>query len=344
LKAAYLIHPKTIEIREVAVPQPGPGQVLVRVRAVGVCGSDVHYYLEGRIGDSIATEPHIMGHEFAGEIAALGAGVTGLRVGQLVAVEPAISCGHCELCREGHPNLCLHIRFMSVPPDQGALAEYVLVEPERCFPLPEGLTAEDGAMLEPLGVALHTMRLAKMLIGDTVAVVGCGPIGLLVLQLVRASGGLNLFATDKLDYRLEYARRYGARTVVNVDREDPVARLAEVTGGRGADLVIEASGSVEGPEQAVRLVRNGGKVLLIGIPAEDELTMTAGIVRRKGLTIKMVRRMKHTYPRAIALAQAGMVDLRSMVTHRFSLEDAGRAFDLVAEEGDGVVKAMVAIG
>lgn len=323
------------------IPQPQPGEVLVKVRAVGVCGSDVHYYLQGRIGENVATEPHIMGHEFAGEVAELGPGVQGLCVGQMVAVEPAISCGQCEMCREGHPNLCLHIRFMSVPPDQGALAEYVVVERERCFPLPEGLTAEDGAMLEPLGVALHAMRLAKMLVGDSVAVVGCGPIGLLALQLARVSGAVTLFATDRHDYRLGYARRYGAGTVVNVDREDPVVRLAQVTEGRGADLVIEAAGSAEGPEQAIRLARNGGKVLLIGIPAENEFTLTASTARRKGLTIKMVRRMKHTYPRAIALAQAGMVDLRSMVTHRFPLEETGRAFELVAEEGDGVVKAMV---
>jgi len=325
------------------VPKPGPGQVLVRVRSVGVCGSDMHYYLTGHIGETVATQPHIMGHEFAGEVAACGAGVQDLSPGQKVAVEPAMPCGHCDMCIQGHPNLCLNIRFMSVPPDQGALAEYVVTEARSCFPLPEALTTEDGAMLEPLGVALHAMRLARMLIGDTVAIVGCGPIGLLALQLVKAAGALDVLATDRLDYRLDYARRYGASAIVNVTREDPAGEMASLTDGRGFDITIEAAGDKEAPEQAVRLTRNGGKVLLIGIPSENEFTLTASTARRKGLTIKMVRRMKHTYPRAIALAVAGKVDLRSLITHRFPLEEANQAFDLVAHEKDGVLKAMIEI-
>jgi len=323
------------------MPEPTPGQVLVRVRSVGICGSDVHYYLQGKIGDAIATEPHIMGHEFAGEVAALGEGVQNLAEGQRVAVEPAIPCGQCEMCLEGHPNLCLNIRFMSVPPEPGALAEYVVVDAERCFPLPDCLSAEDGAMLEPLGVALHTMRLAKMLIGDTVAIVGCGAIGLLILQLARASGALFTVATDKLDSRLHLARHLGAALTVNITQADPTRAVREFTNGRGVDIAIEAAGEQSAPNQAASLARNGGKLLLVGIPPEDEFTLTASLVRRKGLTIKMVRRMKHTYTRAIALAAAGRVDLRTLVTHRFSLEEVNEAFDLVAHQADDVVRAMV---
>lgn len=325
------------------VPEPGPGQVLVRVRSVGICGSDMHYYLSGRIGENVATEPLIMGHELAGEVAALGPHVQGLAQGQKVAVEPAISCGHCEMCLEGHPNLCLNIHFMSVPPDQGALAEYIVASSERCFPLPASLGYDEGAMLEPLGVAIHAMRLAKLLVGDTVAVVGCGPIGLLILQLAQAAGALSLVATDKLSYRLDYARRYGAARVINVCHEDPQAVVAALTGHRGVDIVLEAAGSAEAPEQAIRLARNGGKVLLVGIPTENQFTLTASVARRKGLTIKMVRRMKHTYPRAIALAAASKVDLSGIITHRFPLAQVNEAFALVASEGDGVVKAMIQI-
>lgn len=341
MRAAFLIEPRTIEIRDVPIPEPGPGQVLVRVRAVGICASDVHYYLEGRIGDIVADEPLVLGHEFAGEVAALGDGVTGLAPGQKVAVEPAISCGHCEMCLEGHPNLCLHIRFMSTPPDQGALAEYVIATPERCFVLPDALSAVDGAVLEPLGVALHAMRLARMLVGDTVGIVGCGPIGLLTLQLAAASGALDIVATDRLDYRLDHARRYGAGLTANVCREGAHEAVARHTGGRGLDVVIETAGTTEAPEQAVRLARNGGKVLLVGIPAEDSFALTASTIRRKGLTVKAVRRMKHTYPRAIALALAGKVDLAGVVSHRFTLEQTGEAFDLVAEQAGGVIKAVV---
>ena len=341
MKAAYLVEPRRIELREVPAPEPGPGEVLVRVRAVGVCGSDIHYYRDGRIGDTAASEPLIMGHEFAGEIAALGSGVAGLTVGQRIAVEPAIACGHCEMCELGHPNLCLHIRFMATPPDQGALAEYVLATPRRCFPLPDCLSVADGVMLEPLGVALHTKLLAKLLIGDSAAVVGCGPSGLLVLQLMQASGALDIVATDRIEYRLEYARRYGAALTVNVTREDPVKVVSAFTGGRGVDIVAETAGTTEAPEEAIRLARNGGTVLLVGIPAENRFTLTASVTRRRGLTLKAVRRMKHTYPRAIALSQAGRVDLRSLVTHHFPLERANEAFTLVAEESDGVIKVMI---
>jgi len=341
VRAAYLVEPRRVSILDVPVPEPGPGEVLVRVRAVGICRSDVHYYLHGRIGDTVMREPLIMGHEFAGELAVLGTGVTGPQVGDKVAVDPAISCGHCEMCLGGHPNLCRHIRFMSTPPDQGALAEYVLASAERCFELPPEMTFAEGAMLEPLGVALHSMRLAKLLIGDTVAVVGCGPIGLLILQLAQASGALDLAASDKLDYRLECARSYGASLAVNVQREDTQAAVAAFTAKRGMDIVFEAAGGSDTLEQAIRLARAGGTVILAGIPESDRLVMTAGTARRKGLTIKLVRRMKHTYPRAIALAAAGKVDLVGLVTHRLPLARVGEAFELAAAERDGVIKAVI---
>jgi L-iditol 2-dehydrogenase len=196
-------------------------------------------------------------------------------------------------------------------------------------------------MLEPLGVALHTISLAKLTVGDTVAVVGCGPVGLLTLQLAKASGALACVATDREAYRLEFARRYGASLLVDVSTTDAAAAVDRFTAGRGVDRVFETAGSTDSPEQAVRLVRNGGTVMLVGIPASNVLTVTANVTRRKGLTLKAVRRMKHTYPRAIALTASGMVDVRGLVTHRFPLDQANEAFDLVARLGGGVVKAMV---
>ncbi len=341
MKAALLVSPSHIEISDLPMPVPGPGEVLIRVRSVGICGSDVHYFVDGRIGETVANQPLILGHEFAGEVAGVGPGVSGLTVGQRVAVDPAIPCGHCEMCLLGHPNLCLNIRFMSTPPDQGALTEYVVASAERCFLLPDSLSFAEGAMLEPLGVALHAMRLAKLFIGDSAGVVGCGPIGLLVLQLLHASGALSLVATDRLDYRLEYARRWGADLLVNVARENPSEAVHAFTRGRGLDVVFEAAGSAEAPEQAARLARNGARVLLIGIPPENSFTLTASLTRRKGLTLKAVRRMKHTYQRAIALTQAGRVDLKALITHRFPLSETEAAFSLVAGQRDGVIKALV---
>lgn len=341
MKAAYLVRPGTIELQNVPQPEPGPGQVLVKVRVVGICGSDIHYYEEGRIGDITMTDPLIMGHEFSGEVVGLGHGVTGLTVGQRVAVEPAIHCGHCDLCLEGHPNLCRHIRFMSTPPDQGALSEYVVVRPDQCFPMPDSFTFADGAMLEPLGVAMHTLRLAKVRLGDSVAVIGCGTIGLLTLQMAKASGATEIIATDLLDDRLELARRLGATQTINVSQADP-AEVIGVRGGQGGvDVAFEAAGAFEAPAQAARLARNGGSVMLIGIPSDDRIEMPAGISRRKGLTVKLVRRMKHTYPRAMRVVQAGLADVRSLVTHRYGLDQVNDAFRLVAKTGDGVIKAMV---
>jgi L-iditol 2-dehydrogenase len=258
--------------------------------------------------------------------------------GQLVAIEPAITCGRCALCLEGHPNLCLEIRFSGLGRDDGSLREW-MAWPRRCLvPLPEGLTAADGALLEPLGVALHTIDLAHVRAGASVAVFGSGPIGLLILQAARVAGAAALFATDLASrpHRLEAARALGAR-VLPADGREAAAVLA-ASSGVGVDVAIEAAGVQEAVDAAVEAARPGGRVILAGIPSEERTSFVAATARRKGLTIALVRRMKHTYPRAIALAAAGRVDLRSLVTHRFPLAEAAPAFELAARrEGLKVV-------
>ncbi|NLS78050.1 MAG: alcohol dehydrogenase catalytic domain-containing protein, partial [Chloroflexi bacterium] len=199
-----------MRIVQAARPVPGPGEVLLRIRAVGICGSDLHYYKEGGIGDAVVNEPLIIGHEFAAEVAELGPGVTGLFVGQPVAVEPAMPCHHCELCVEGNSNLCPSVRFAGSPGVQGAMREYMVHPAANCFPLLPGMTFADGAVLEPLGIGIHAVDLGKQKVGATVAVLGCGPIGLLTMQVARAAGASRIFATDLLDYRLEAAKKCGA--------------------------------------------------------------------------------------------------------------------------------------
>jgi L-iditol 2-dehydrogenase len=326
------------------VPEPGPGQVLLQVLAVGICGSGVHYFLDGGIGEDKVTEPFVIGHEFSARVAAWGPGVSGPPVGTRVAVEPAISCGTCELCQEGHPNLCERILFCSTPPTEGALREFMTHPADLVFPLPDSINDEEGAVLEPLGIALHAVRLANLRPGDTIAILGSGPIGLLTLQVALVSGARAAYVTDLVPERLAMAGQFGATATFKADEGDPVAWIMEQTGGRGVDVAFETAWAEETPAQAAEVARRGGKVIMAGIPRENVAIFPAHHCRRKGLTLKYVRRMKHTYPRAIAMVRDGLLDVQSLVTHRFSLQRAAEAYQLVASYRDGVVKAIIEVG
>jgi L-iditol 2-dehydrogenase len=344
MRASRLHGIRDLRLDELPRPAPGPGQVLLRVASVGVCGSDVHYYLHGRIGSQVVTGPIIMGHEFSAWVAELGAGLQGPEIGQLVAVDPGISCGHCESCQQGHPNLCPDVRFCGTPPIDGVFAEYTVMPAANCFPLPGGFDPVAGALLEPLGIAIHAVDLAHLKPGQTVAVLGAGPIGLLIAAVARAAGAASVLMTEPLADRRHFALDYAADAVLDPTQADMVAAILHMTGGRGVDVAFEAAGAPETPQQAAAVVRIGGTVIVAGIPADDTMTMNAGTVRRKGLTIKLVRRMKHTYPRAIRLVQTGRVDVQPLATHRFPLERIAEAFELVAGYRDGVLRAVIQVG
>jgi L-iditol 2-dehydrogenase len=329
VRAARLHGPRDVRIHEEERPTPGPDQALVRVESVGLCGSDLHWYEEGGIGSSRITHPIVPGHEMAGRT----------EDGRLVAIEPAIPCEHCALCLEGHPNLCPSIRFSGQGKDDGSMREWMAWPPHCLFPLPDGLTATDGAMLEPLGVAIHTVDLAHVRPGSRVGVFGSGPIGLFCLQVAKAAGAARLVATDLASrpHRLEAAGALGA-AAFPADEGREAKAIREAVGGYGLDVAIEAAGEQAAVDAAVESVRPGGRVVLAGIPCLERTSVRVSSARRKGLTIVFVRRMKHTYPRAIALAVAGRVDLRTMVTHRFPLAEAARAFEVAAlREGLKVV-------
>lgn len=344
MRALELHGTHNLRVAEHPDPEPGPGEVLIRVQAVGVCGSDLHYYKEGCIGDAVVRDGFIMGHEFAGVIEALGEGVSvrEFRVGDRVAPDPAVSCGHCEFCEQGHPNLCLNLRFAGQPPDiDGALRELMPWPAKVCYKIPDALSFADGAMLEPLGVALFASDLGKVKLGDTVVVIGCGPIGLLTLQCARLAGAGRIIALDRLAYRLKAARDLGADDTLLVTGEGHIESVLDWTKGRGGDVVFEAAGDNDAMRDAVEMAKRGGRVIYIGIPPKDYIMFGANSSRRKGLTIKLVRRMKHTYPRAIALVESGKIDVRRIVTHTFPLEAGGKAFDLVSVYADEVIKAVI---
>lgn len=346
MKAARLYGPRDIRVEEVADPPvPPKGEVQIRVQAVGLCGSDLHTYREGRIGATAVEAPWVPGHEFAGVVHIAGSGLRDgsgepLREGVLVAVDPSQPCGACELCLQGHPNLCLHLRFCGLFPDDGALSDLINVPASTCFRLPEGMDAVAGAMLEPLGVAMHAVRLGGIRPGQSVSVHGAGPIGLLIIQLVRRAGADPVFVTERLPWRLKRAGEYGAVPVAE-GTSSPADHILSITRGRGVDVAIEAGWAGELVQQALDATRFGGRVILVGIPDDDTLTMRHSTARRKGLTLIFSRRMKFTYPEAIQLVRKREVDVASLVTHRFPLPAAADAYSLNESYGGDVIKAMI---
>jgi L-iditol 2-dehydrogenase len=328
--------PGDLRLSDEALPKPTNGEVLLRVTAVGLCGSDLHWFTEGSIGDVRAVGPLVLGHEFAGVIE------SGPRRGQRVAANPAIPCGRCELCREGHPNLCEQVLFAGHAATDGALRRYLAWPEENLHPLPDVLSDGEGALLEPLGVALHGLDLGHLRAGMTVGVFGLGPVGLLLVRLARLAGASEVLATDMLRHRLDAAGGLGAQVFEASPEGNERAALLEATGGRGVDVALEAAGDPQAVETAVLVARPGARVVLVGIPTEDRISFPASVARRKGLTIALSRRMKHTYPRAIRLVESGQVDLASLVTHRFPLHEASAAFEALARrEG---IKVLVEPG
>ena len=325
MKSVRLHGAGDLQTHDEPIPVAGEGERLVRVKSVGVCGSDLHWFSEGEIGDAKLERPLVLGHEFAGVTEA----------GQRVAIDPAIPCGHCEFCEHGHTNLCDNIIFAGHGEHDGALREYVAWSEKSLFPIPDSISDDDGAMLEPLGIAIHSVDLGKVKAGMTVGVFGCGPIGLLIIQMAKLSGAANIIATDKLPHRVEAAKRFGASQVYLVGDSLELGEMRAATNGRGVDVAFEAAGAQDAVDDAVAAVRPGGKVILAGIPDDDRTSFSASSARRKGLTIKLVRRMKHTYPRAIELVSKGLIDVRSIVTHRFPLAQASEAFR-AAERREGL--------
>ena len=314
-----------LRIHDEANPVAGAQEKLIRVKSVGVCGSDLHWFAEGSIGDAKLDHPLILGHEFAG--------VT--EDGQRVAIDPAIPCGHCEFCGHGHPNLCANLIFAGHGKTDGALRECMAWNKKSIFPIPDSLSFDEAALLEPLGVAIHTVDLGNLRAGMTVGVLGCGPIGLLIVQMAKLSGATQIIATDRLSHRVEAANRFGASRAFLSSDDSRLSEIRAATNGHGVDVAFEAAGVQDAVDDAFAVVRPGGKIILAGIPDDDKTSFSASTARRKGLTIKLVRRMKHTYPRAIELVSKGLVNLRSIVTHRFPLEQAAEAFR-VAQRREGL--------
>ncbi|HUY52499.1 MAG TPA: alcohol dehydrogenase catalytic domain-containing protein [Streptosporangiaceae bacterium] len=322
MKAARLHAVGDLRVALEPDPVAGPGESLVRVTAVGICGSDLHWWGEAGIGDATLDHPLVLGHEAAGVIS------DGPRRGERVAIDPAIPCGICRPCRDGYRNLCVRIRFSGHGRQDGALREFMAWPTELLHPLPDVLSDADGAVLEPLGVAIHALDLGHVHLGASVAVVGAGPIGLLLVQVLQAAGAGTVTAFEPLPHRRAAAAALGVAVADPAEVAEPAA-LRELT-GEGVDVAFEMAGSDEAVQLAMAAARPGGRVVLGGIPGDDKTTFRASTARRKGLTIAMVRRMNEVYPRAIALAASKKVDLTGVVTAHYPLEKAAEAFGSAA--------------
>jgi len=335
-KALFIHGAGDIRISEYDPPAPGQDETMVDVAAVGVCGSDLHYYKDGGIGSAKIRSPFIPGHEFSA-VATEDVPEKNIAQGELVAIDPASPCHSCEWCLRGYHNLCPNVKFLGAPPNHGAMTSALPVPISTMIKLPDGLTAEQGAMLEPLGVCIHAIDLAKPRLMESIAVLGCGGIGLGIIQLLIRTGCHHIIAIDPQQHRAEKALAVGANVV-----GASIETVNDATDLRGCDLVIEATNSPDGMSDAFMSAAIGGRVILVGIPDGDTYsTISAAQARRRGLDVRFSRRMGDVYDRAIDLVHQSQIDVDTLITHRFSVDDSAQAFELQANNAPDIIKSMI---
>ena len=334
-QAAVLYAPHDVRLEERPMPQVGPNDVLVEVKAVGVCGSDVHYYEHGRIGSYVVRQPLILGHETAGVIVAVGADVHSSRVGERVALEPGIPDGTCEQCRAGRYNLCPNVRFFGTPPIDGSFTNYVTIPTQFAYTLPDTMSNEEGAMIEPLSVGLWACRKARLRGGDHVLITGAGPIGILAMKVALALGVAKVTITDVFPQRLAIAQQLGATQTINV-AEHPLAQA-----GIQADVLLECSGQQQALSEGIRSLGPAGTAVIIGMNPGEELLTPISFIQNREITLTGTFRYANTYADAIALVASGRVDVRSLITGRYSLEATEQALQATKQDPTNI-KSIVA--
>lgn len=326
------------------IPQPADNEVLVKLEYVGICGSDMHYYETGRIGDYVVEPPFVLGHEPGGVVVEIGKNVTHLKVGDRVALEPGKTCGHCEYCREGKYNLCPDVVFFATPPVDGVSQEYVAHEAALCFKLPENVDTLEGALIEPLAVGFHAANQGGAHAGQTAVVFGAGCIGLVSMMALKAEGVSRVYVVDIMQKRLDKAMELGATGVINSMNTDVQEEIGRLTEGKGVDLVIETAGMEVTTRQAIHVTKKGATIVLVGYSKTGEMTLPLSLALDKELTFKTVFRYRHIYPMAIEAVASGKVNLKGIVSNIFNFDDIQAAMDKSVSDKANIVKSVVKIG
>lgn len=341
MKAGVLYKAKDLRLDDRPTPDVAVDGVLVKIRAVGICGSDMHLLDEGRIGNTVLERPVVLGHEAAGDVVEVGDAVESLKPGDRVAIEPGIPCRSCAYCKRGEYHLCPDVVFHGVPHNDGFFAEYATVPADFAFKLPDSLSYVDGAMLEPLAVGLQGATEGEVQPGQTVAILGAGPIGLSTLQACVVRGATRIIVVDVVEKRLQMAKTMGATDVIDASKAATNDEIARLTGGFGVDVALETAGAVPTIQQSLSIVRRGGIVVLVGICSQAEVPLDVVKIVRSRLQVRGCFRYVNQYPVAVALAGAGKVDVSAAVTNRFKLDQLPEAIDFAIKNKDIAIKSVV---
>lgn len=343
MKVAVMLGIGKMGFEERDIPKVKDNEVLVKLEYVGICGSDLHYYETGAIGDYVVKPPFVLGHEPGGTVVEVGKDVKNLKVGDRVALEPGKTCGHCEFCKTGNYNLCPNVVFFATPPVDGVFQEYVAHEAGLCFKLPDNVSTMEGALIEPLAVGFHAAMQGGARAGQTAVVMGAGCIGLVTMMALKAMGVSKVYVIDIMEKRLQKALELGADGIINGAQADVVEEVRKLTDGKGCDLAVETAGTQVTTVQAIHMTRKGATIVLVGYSKSGEMTLPMSLALDKELTFKTVFRYRHIYPMAIEAVAAGKVDLKGIVTDIFELDEAQKAMDYSVNNKVDIVKAVIRI-
>ncbi len=343
MKTAVMLGIGKMGLEERPIPAPKDNEVLVKLEYVGICGSDLHYYETGAIGDYVVKPPFVLGHEPGGTVVKVGKDVKHLKAGDRVALEPGKTCGHCEFCKSGNYNLCPDVIFFATPPVDGVFQEYVAHDADLCFKLPEHVSTLEGALIEPLAVGFHAAMQGGAGAGQTAVVMGAGCIGLVTMMALKAMGVSRVYVVDIMEKRLQKALELGADGIIDGSRTDAAEEVKKLTDGRGCDLAVETAGTQVTTAQAIHMVKKGAVIVLVGYSKSGEMTLPMSLALDKELTFKTVFRYRHIYPMAIDAVAAGKVNLKGIVTDVFGLDEVQKAMDYSVNHKADIVKAVIRI-
>lgn len=341
MKVAVMTGARQMEWMQRDIPKPGKGELLVKLEYVGVCGSDLHFYEAGRLGNWVPDGPLVLGHEPGGVVEEVGPEVTGFKKGDRIAIEPGVPCGTCDMCRKGLYNLCSDMSFMAIPNERdGVFSDYCVHPANMCFKLPDNVDTMEGALIEPLAVGFHAAKVAEAEIGQSAVVLGCGCIGLVTIMVLRARGIEEIYAVDIIDKRLDKAREVGAKEAFNA-KDVNIEEFVKTLPGGGVDIVFETAGAEFTTRQSAKLIKNGGRVVLVGMCAEPEIVVDIGSLSAKEGDLKTIFRYRNLYPTAIKAVSEGTIPLKSIVSHVFEFKDVIEGVAYNVDNKADVIKAVV---